>query len=265
MDKDYYVITETFGEVAENHVGMQKLGKIKNKGEGMTLEDLQIAKEKFESKGYECDIIDLVETGEVQDIFPKPEPAYILIIRNGYEVFLKDDEYLENINKEQTGLVWDSKALMRGRVVNKIARTNLVFAEESQEPDYEVGKGRVYAFSDLPILNRIRKMLPDYFGPKASDLFCEGNHYYDLEKCGIGLHGDSERRIVIALRVGNINMNLQYQWFQRSAPIGKRIELDLQPGDMYVMSEKAVGTDWKSKIIPTLRHAAGAKKYLVAK
>ena len=60
-------------------------------------------------------------------------------------------------------------------------------------------------------------------------------------------------------------MNLQYQWFQRSAPIGKRIELDLQPGDMYVMSEKAVGTDWKSKIIPTLRHAAGAKKYLVAK
>jgi len=265
MDKDYYVITLTFGEVAENHVGMQKLGEIKNKGGGMNLEDLQIAKEKFESKGYECDLINLVETGEVQDIFPKPDPAYILIIRNGYEVFLKDDEYLENINKEQTSLVWDSKALMRGRVVNKIARTNLVFAEESQEPNYEIGKGRVYAFSDLPILDRIRKMLSDYFGPKASDLFCEGNHYYDMSKCGIGLHGDSERRIVVALRVGNINMNLQYQWFQRSAPIGKRIELDLQPGDMYAMSEKAVGTDWKSKIIPTLRHAAGAKKYLVTK
>jgi hypothetical protein len=265
MEENEYVITLTFGECAENHVGMQKLGKIKKKGEGVNLDDLKNTQNIFESKGFECELIDLVNMGEVEDVKPKPDPAYILIIRNAYEVFLKKDEYLENINKEQTTLVWDSKALMRGRVVNKIARTNLVFANESQEPEYEIGKGRVYDFSSLPILNRIRKMLPEYFGSKARDLFCEGNHYYDMSKCGIGLHGDSERRIVVALRVGNINMNLQYQWFQRSAPIGKRIEFDLQPGDMYVMSEKSVGTDWKSKIIPTLRHAAGAKKYLVAK
>jgi hypothetical protein len=35
----------------------------------------------------------------------------------------------------------------------------------------------------------------------------------------------------------------------------------LNHGDLYVMSEKAVGQDWKRKVIPTLRHAAGAKKY----
>lgn len=28
------------------------------------------------------------------------------------------------------------------------------------------------------------------------------------------------------------------------------------------MSDKAVGFDWKKKNIPTLRHAAGSKKYL---
>jgi hypothetical protein len=28
------------------------------------------------------------------------------------------------------------------------------------------------------------------------------------------------------------------------------------------MSEKAVGTDWKRRVIPTLRHAAGCHKYL---
>ena len=27
------------------------------------------------------------------------------------------------------------------------------------------------------------------------------------------------------------------------------------------MSEKAVGTDWKKSSIPTMRHAAGCKKY----
>jgi hypothetical protein len=31
---------------------------------------------------------------------------------------------------------------------------------------------------------------------------------------------------------------------------------------MYVMSEKATGNDWKKKNILTLRHAAGAEKYL---
>jgi len=31
---------------------------------------------------------------------------------------------------------------------------------------------------------------------------------------------------------------------------------------MYVMSEKAVGTDWKEKKIYTLRHATGCEKYI---
>ena len=31
------------------------------------------------------------------------------------------------------------------------------------------------------------------------------------------------------------------------------------------MSEIAVGTNWKKKIIPTLRHATGCKKFLTIK
>jgi hypothetical protein len=36
---------------------------------------------------------------------------------------------------------------------------------------------------------------------------------------------------------------------------------DLEHGDMYVMSEKTTGFDWKSKTKYTLRHAAGCDKY----
>ena len=36
-------------------------------------------------------------------------------------------------------------------------------------------------------------------------------------------------------------------------------------GDMYIMEEKAVGNDWKKSSIFTLRHAAGAEKYLKEK
>jgi hypothetical protein len=44
--------------------------------------------------------------------------------------------------------------------------------------------------------------------------------------------------------------------------ISQRIDFDLHHGDIYVMDEKATGNDWKKKLIPTLRHAAGAEKYI---
>lgn len=84
-----------------------------------------------------------------------------------------------------------------------------------------------------------------------------------MKKTYIGYHGDSERKIVIAMRLGTESMPFYYQWFQRSSAIGKNIKIVLNPGDVYVMSEKAVGTDWKKKIIPTLRHATAMDEKLI--
>lgn len=44
-----------------------------------------------------------------------------------------------------------------------------------------------------------------------------------------------------------------------------RICLNIDHGDVYIFSEKATGQDWKKKTIPTLRHAAGAQKFLTVK
>ena len=35
-------------------------------------------------------------------------------------------------------------------------------------------------------------------------LMAEGNYYFDTTKCGIGFHGDTERRKVVAVRTGNL-------------------------------------------------------------
>ena len=43
------------------------------------------------------------------------------------------------------------------------------------------------------------------------------------------------------------------------------INIGLNDGDVYIMSEKAVGADWKLRSKYTIRHAAGAKKYLSLK
>lgn len=86
--------------------------------------------------------------------------------------------------------------------------------------------------------------------------------YYDVKNCGIGYHGDSERKIVVALRLG-VSMPLHYTWFQNSKVISNSTtKLTINGGDIYIMSEKATGYDWKLRKIPTLRHAAEAEKYL---
>ena len=81
--------------------------------------------------------------------------------------------------------------------------------------------------------------------------------YYDIKKCYIGFHGDTERKIVMAVRLG-ATIPIHYRWYQEGKPIeGKEWSININDGDMYIMSDKAVGTDWKRRKIKTLRHAAG--------
>lgn len=248
-------ITITFGDVAENHVGMQKLGAMSEEG-GFTLAELKNVQAQFSN----TELIKLHHYYESEDD-TECEKAYILIIRNGVDEILKDENKTKkDFFKEQTDLTWDTTAKMRGRVVNKHARYNLCFAKTAQEADIENGKGTVVAFKDVPCLNIVRKKLAEIL-EKCKGLVAEGNLYYDTKKCGIGFHGDSERSLVVAMRLGK-SMPLHYQWYYKTERVGRRCELVLNDGDIYFMSSKAVGQDWKKRNVPTLRHAAGCEKYL---
>ena len=253
MESAKEVITLTFGDCAENHKGMEMIGKIVNKGEGFSLEDLHAIQTKFESIECKTEL-------HILNNIDQPEAA-VLIIRDGVNCILRDQSTKESLAVEQKDLIWDKKAFMYGRVVNKHARWNICYSDEGHPPHYEEGKGRVISYKDVPILSLLRnELLPKFFGMKATGLKCEGNYYYDIAKCGIGFHGDSERRKVIAIRLG-AELPIHYQWFHEGKPVGDRIILNLKGGDIYVMSEKAVGTDWKSRKIYTLRHATGCEKF----
>ena len=115
----------------------------------------------------------------------------------------------------------------------------------------------------MSLLQKIQNELPKFLGKKAHNLKAEGNYYYDVKKTYIGLHGDSERRKVVAVRLGE-SIPLYYVWFKEGEMISNVVKIEsLQHGDLYIMSEKAVGTDWKKKKICTLRHGAGAEKYVL--
>jgi hypothetical protein len=240
----------TFGDVGENHVGMQKVGKLAENG--FKKADLLKAKEFFEGKGGVCELVDL----------GRDENAVVLIVRKGVNCLLERDDGADILYNEQRSFERDKKAFMYGRVVNKHARHNVCFGEIAQEPDYENKKGRIVAFEKVPYMSLVRERLPECLN--AKQFIAEGNYYYDHTKCGIGYHGDAERRRVIACKLTSnpsTPMYLHYQWYKDSKPEGPNMQLTLYHGDIYIMGEKAVGWDWKRKTIYTLRHAAGSKKY----
>lgn len=250
------VITITLGDVAENHAGMERIGNMSKEGDGFNLTDLQQIKANLEKIKCESEIVTLKSPHEAQ------RDAYVLIIRGGVNNILKQHSLFTSTDMfdEQKKLKFDKKALMRGKVVNKHARWNVCYDKRSRAPDYENGKGRIIGFSHVPILKIILDNLEKYFGTKAKDLKGEGNYYHDITKTGIGYHGDGERRKVIGIRLGE-SMPLYYQWYHKSETVGDRITINLNGGDIYVMSELAVGTNWKKSSLYTLRHATGCDKY----
>lgn len=227
---------------------MQRLGE--RAADGFSYEEVLDMHSRFKAAGENVDLFDLGSGGG-------DTPACVLVLRNP---LANADALLA----EQRLLRPDTKAFMKGRVVTKHARHNLCFGAVAQEPDYAKGKGRIVPWGDVPALSAVRDSLSERFGAKAAGLHGEGNYYYDLKRCGIGFHGDTERRRVIGLRLGG-SFPLHFQWFRRSSPIGERVIVELGHGDMYIMSEKAVGFDWAKKVIPTLRHAAGCAKYTTIK
>ena len=266
-------ITITFGDQAENHVGMQKIGHLAE--DGFTIEELKEASNKFTKLKCKCEFINLMNLLPDERTREGNEAA-ILIIRNGVSKILEKDAKL--MYNEQAMLNADKKAFMYGKVVNKHARHNLCFDEKDQEPDYENGKGRIVGWDNVPLTKHIKDSLPYFFGEKAENLTGEGNYYYNIKKCGIGFHGDAERKKVIAVRLG-AEIPLHYQWFRKHKAVGERGIFNLQNGDIYAMSEKATGFDWKKSSIYTLRHsiytlrhsiytlrhAAGSKKFTTIK
>ncbi len=232
-------ITITYGDQAENHAGMQRIGSPLKAG--LTIDDILTIRAR------------LNEIKMMTEIVTLGDDACVLVVRNAVVE-------ANAIYTEQMALPWDKKVLNRGRVVDKKARHNLCYGPEAQVPDYDAGLGRIIAFADVPYLARVRGFI-ELLPPAFAGLVAEGNHYHNPKSCGIGFHGDTERKVVVAVRLGQ-PIPLVFQQFVLSRPVGEPIVIKLGHGDLYVMSARAVGYDWqKCGPLPHWRHAAGARMY----
>ncbi len=234
-------ITLTGGGVAENHTGMQKIGTQRDRG--FSTENLIYLHQRYSGVLHKLDNEASVWVCNIRDVF-------------GIDA--------NDLYEEHARLAVDKKKKMYGRVMNAKARYNICYGDTPQEASYEEGRGRIEAFRNVPLLNKIRELIPQVLrvenGPDINNLMFEMNKYYDINECGIGFHGDTERRIVIGFRLG-ATIPLDFQSFKHFKPVGKRIHVKVSGGQFYIMNEKAVGFDWKNSKKLTWRHAAGAKKF----
>ncbi|CAK9033689.1 unnamed protein product [Durusdinium trenchii] len=121
---------------------------------------------------------------------------------------------------------------------------------------------QVQAFESLPHLSAFRAALTERLGAKAEGLCAEGNHYFDAST-GIGFHGDSERKLLVCTVSLGCSSTLRYCWrMPGSSENGPSVDIEVHHGDVYVMSEKATGFDWRRTSKVRVVHAAGSAKYI---
>lgn len=265
------VYTITFGDVAENGTGMERIGSLHSRG--ISVIELKDTALKFEELGFSTELVDLTKVmddklfnDQLQQLIksrgkkvPERNEAAILIVRNGVNALLGNDKAADLLKEEQQHISYDTMKIMYGRQVNSKARHNVCFDNYDQDIDLDHMKGTVVDFKHLPHLSKFKGELGDFIPLlKEVNLRAEGNYYYQ-SSCGIGKHGDKERRIVAAIRLGE-SMGLNYYWYFWHKQVGPEINLVLNHGDIYIMSDKAVGFDSGSPSKLTLRHSAGVFK-----
>lgn len=255
-------ITYTFCGKAENHVGMEQVKGATVTTASYDLNDLKCAA-KVAKKRWKCK----VQLHHLNRAMEKDtEDAYVLVIKRAVPKMMGSISSAESLFESVNNLFWDNKyyCTRRRKVLNKHARQNNIVADFSQKADYANKKGTIHSFEDVPLLSKIREEIGK-LGSKFENLIAEGNKYLSDKKNGIGYHGDAERTRVVGVRLsshfGTPSMPLYYRWYHKYKPCSDRIKLDIDVGDIYIMSKKAVGTDWKRSSIVTLRHATGAVKY----
>ena len=138
-------ITLTFCECSENHVGMEKNGTLAL--QGYSSEDLDKVINYLQN---ETNFDDNIERYNLVDYLGKTytgEKPELLLIRN-----LVSEH--QSLYQDLINITWDRKYFdtRRQKVLNKRARANLCFAEESQEANYENKKGTKIAYDSIPNL-----------------------------------------------------------------------------------------------------------------
>ena len=199
--------------------------------------------------------------------------AEVLVLKDGMRMLGVDKDEL--LNQIQNIPTVDKQMLntRQNKVMNKHKRHNFNIGDKIIEADIAKGQSTLYNFK-CNFLSEAKKLRDAFTNLAPGDhtmknLLAEANVYYADEYkknnfCGIGYHGDAERprSPVIGCNVG-ADRYLCFRAFHKNRYFNDcETRIHLQHGDIYFMSEHAVGCNWKKSSQVVYRHRAGSLKFL---
>ena len=156
-----------------------------------------------------------------------------------------------------------------GKLKNKNARWTTNYADIEQKgdmtnPDPAKRVPSLIPFVKVPHIAALRERLSS-LGLDTVNLYGEVNIYRKSKTIqGIGEHMDKEREMVIGLSAGTMSRFICFQAYAGVQPIGPKLKIRIEPGDLYFMDIVGKGTG--SVMKPHIRHHAtggtGSEKFL---
>ena len=230
--------------------------------EGFSADKLRRVCASLNEIGIRARIVDLRADAESKgapaSTLERMDEAVVLVIHDGANALTKDPQMANKMLKEHQGLAYDTTTLMYKKVCVARSRRNLYFAEEARPGDMANGQNTVVAWPTVPANVQCLRALTELLGTTDVNT-AVANYYPDPRKCGIGWHGDAERRQTIMVRLGSGSNRrpIHFMWCEKANKIVSPVTIPLQHGDVMVPCAKAVGTDYKTMSVPTVRHATG--------
>ena len=153
----------------ENNRGMEIIGRMPIKGEGFTAQDIEGLGDIFMAEVLDLNALSLDEY--IDNGLEDEDQARVLILRNWAAKSTGTEGWTKEVYKELASRRWDAEYLdpnkyrteikdgkevkVRGKRMNKRARTNLCFvADREQEPAVFEGKVTIYDLKKMECLNK---------------------------------------------------------------------------------------------------------------
>jgi len=231
--------------------------------EGFSAQYLRSACALLQQDGIDATIVDLVaeavDKGTTSEwLCDLQGDTVVLVIRNGANALTNDPQMADKMLAEHQGLEYDTTTFLRKKVCVARSRRNLHFADKGRPVDMANGQNTVVPWSSVPANAECHRVLTELLG--TTDVkSAVANYYPDPANCGIGWHGDAERRqtIMVRLGAGSDVRPIYFLWCERGEGIAAPIAINLRHGDVMVPCAKAVGTDYRTQVRPTVRHGTG--------
>ena len=243
------VFNESFTLTFSDASPVKRVGK--NAKNGFSIAELRKMCIDFGKKGFECEWIDLNAAMPPCHVLINTPKAAVLVIRKGVSWFKSEaDDLLLKLKSLQ----WNEQVWLKHKLVKNPMRRHLKFGEKQYVSD----EGLVVALKACPDIMKIRDSLNEMYSYRSVNFEVEGDHYYDMERCGRDSFGDWDKRMLVGLQVG-ATMKMAFTWWYQESKFSTPVEIELHHGDIFVLSDKAVGHDIHRKAIATLKRTCGSQ------